>query len=99
MVVEHAYLKVVAGREAEFEAAFAEAEPVLAGAAGCLATALCRDAERPGEYLLRVSWERLADHVEVFPASSAGRELAARIAHFFDGAPEVRHFDADPVTA
>ncbi len=99
MVVEQAYITVVAGKEADFEAAFAKAESVLAGAAGCRATALFRDIERPGAYLLRVTWERLGDHLEVFPTSPAGQEFAAQVAHFFDGAPEVRHFAADPVTA
>lgn len=98
MVVEHAYITVVAGREADFEAAFVKAEPVLAGAAGCRETALFRDVERSGGYLLRVIWDRLEDHLEVFPASPAGREFAAQIAHFFDGVPEVRHFAADAVT-
>lgn len=99
MVVEHAYITVVAGREADFEEAFAKAEPVLAGAAGCRATALFRDAERSGAYLLQVTWDRLEDHLEVFPSSPAGQEFAAQIGQFFGAAPEVRHFAADAVTA
>lgn len=99
MVVEHAYITVTAGRETDFEAAFVEAEPILAAAQGCRATALFPDIERPGRYLLRVAWGRLEDHLEVFPTSRAGREFAAHVAHFFDGPPEVRHFAADAVTA
>ncbi len=99
MVVEHAHITVLAGKEADFEAAFIKAEPVLAGAAGCRATALFRDVERPGAYLLRVTWERLEDHLDVFPTSPAGQEFAGHVAHFFDGTPEVRHFADDPVTA
>ncbi len=99
MVVEHAYIKVVAGREADFEAVYAKAEPILAGAAGCRETALFRDVEHPGGYLLRVTWERLEDHLEVFPTSPAGQEFAAQIAHFFADTPDVRHFAADAVTA
>lgn len=99
MVVEHAFIKVLAGQESDFEAVYAKAEPILAGAAGCLTTDLFRDVERAGWYLLRVTWERLEDHLEVFPGSPAGQEFAAQVAHFFDGAPEVRHFDADPTTA
>lgn len=99
MIVEHAYITVVTGREDDFEAAFAKAEPVLAGATGCRETALFRDVERPGGYLLRVSWDRLEDHLETFPASPAGTEFAAQVAHFFDGAPEVRHFAAESVTS
>jgi heme-degrading monooxygenase HmoA len=99
MVVEHAYITVTEGQEADFEAAYVEAEPILAGAQGCRATALFRDAERRGGYLLRVSWERLEDHLEVFPTSSAGKEFAAHVAHFFAAAPEVRHFVDEPVAS
>jgi len=99
MVVEHAYITVVPGRESEFEAVFSTAEPILAGAAGCRETALFRDVEHPGSYLLRVTWDRLEDHLEVFPGSEAGKEFAAHVAPFFDGPPNVRHFAADAVTA
>ena len=99
MIVEYAYITVIAGQETDFEKAFAKAEPVLAGAEGCRDTALFRDVERPSEYLLRVTWGRLEDHLEVFPTSPAGREFAAQVAHFFEGAPDVRHFDADHLTA
>ncbi|MEU7815319.1 antibiotic biosynthesis monooxygenase [Pseudonocardia sp. NPDC049154] len=99
MVVEHAYITVAAGREADFEAAFVKAQPILAGAQGCRDSALFPDVELAGAYLLRVTWERLEDHLEVFPDSDAGREFAAHVAHFFDGPPQVRHFGADPVSA
>jgi heme-degrading monooxygenase HmoA len=97
MIVEHAYITVAEERGADFEAAFAAAEPILAGAAGCRATALFRDVERPGGYLLRVSWERLEDHLQVFPTSPAGQEFAAHVAPFFAADPEVRHFSDEPV--
>ena len=97
MVVEHAYITVAEGQEAAFEAAYVKAEPILAGAQGCRATGLFRDVEHPGGYLLRVSWERLADHLEVFPTSTAGKEFAAHVAQFFAAAPQVRHFADEPV--
>jgi heme-degrading monooxygenase HmoA len=99
MVVEHAYIRVLPGQEADFEAAFARAQPLLAAAAGCQASALFPDVERRGGYLLRVHWERLADHLEAFPRSDAGVKFAAEVAHFFDGEPEVRHFAARPLGA
>lgn len=97
MIVEHAYITVARGQETDFEAAFVKAEPILAGASGCRATALFRDVERPGGYLLRVSWERLEDHLEVFPTSTAGQDFATHVAHFFAATPEVRHFADEPV--
>jgi heme-degrading monooxygenase HmoA len=95
--VEHAYLTITPGREAEFEAAFLDARPVLTGASGCQEAELFRDSEEPGSYLLRVGWETLADHLEVFPASAAGEKFASQVAHFFASTPQVRHFDAAAV--
>lgn len=99
MVVEHAYITVIRGRESEFEEAFAKAEPILAAAQGCRSAALHRDVEHPGAYLLRVSWERLEDHLQHFPASEAGKEFDGHVAHFFAEVPEVRHFADESITA
>lgn len=99
MVVEHAYITVVPGQEDAFEDAFVAAQPILAGAAGCRSASLRRDAEHPGSYLLEVHWERLEDHLEVFPDSKAGKDFAAHVAHFFAVVPDVRHFVAEPVPA
>lgn len=96
-VVEHAHLMITPGREAEFEAAFLGAHSILTGAAGCREAELFRDSEEPGSYLLRVRWETLKDHLEVFPASEAGAEFGSKVAHFFASAPQVRHFDAAAV--
>jgi heme-degrading monooxygenase HmoA len=97
MIVEYAYLNIAPGEEAEFERAFAEGRPILAGAQGCERVELFRDAERPSSYLLRVTWQRLEDHLEVFPRSDAGRRFAELLAGFFIGNPEVRHFAATEV--
>ncbi|MBP2364336.1 antibiotic biosynthesis monooxygenase family protein [Pseudonocardia parietis] len=99
MVVEYAYITVVPGRESDFEEAFAKAEPILAAAHGCRSTALHRDVEHLGSYLLRVGWERLEDHLEAFPTSEAGKEFAGHVAHFFAEPPVVRHFADESITA
>lgn len=94
MIVEHAYLQIVIGREDEFERVFAEAKSALAEAEGCRGVALFRDVEHIGGYLLRVTWNRIEDHLETFPESEPGRRFTERIAGFFDQTPQVRHFDA-----
>lgn len=96
-VVEHAHLMITPGREAEFEAAYLDAEPLLTGSPGCQEAGLFRDSEEPASYLLRVRWERLADHTEVFPASADGQKFVSIVGPFFASAPRVRHFDADAV--
>ena len=55
MVLEHALLSVRPGREAAFEAAFAEAEPIIASTPGFGGLTLSRCLERPGTYLLLVT--------------------------------------------
>ncbi len=93
MVLEHAPLSVVPGREAEFEAAFDEARHHLAGAPGFRSLRLSRCVEDPSSYLLLVEWDTLADHVDGFrnsPAFTAWREL---VAPFWEPLPTVRHFD------
>jgi heme-degrading monooxygenase HmoA len=52
MILEVAPLKVRAGRDAEFEAAFRQAQRIIASMPGYLAHELHRCLERPGEYLL-----------------------------------------------
>jgi heme-degrading monooxygenase HmoA len=99
MVVENAYLRIVTGKEEEFERAFAEGRSILAGAQGCERVELFRDAERPSCYLLRVTWQRLDDHLDVFPGSDAGLRLAELVGGYFAEQPEVRHFTATDVAA
>ncbi len=95
MVVEHAYITVSEEQSAEFEAAFLAAEPIWRAPRG-VGHGTVRDVEHPGAYLLRVGWDRLEDHRDVFPGSAAGQEFAAHVAHFFTSAPEVA-ISAGPV--
>ncbi len=71
MVLEHALLPVLPGREADFEAAFAEARSLVADSPGFrrLSTSGCL--EGPGTHLLLVERERLEDHTEGFRGSVA----------------------------
>ena len=54
MILEHAVLPVVPDREADFEAAFAVARPLIEVQSGCLGVALHRSLETPNAYLLLV---------------------------------------------
>ncbi|MEJ1229588.1 MAG: antibiotic biosynthesis monooxygenase [Galbitalea sp.] len=57
MIIEHAVLPITPGREAEFEAAFAEAKRIIAVSPGFRDLSLCRCVERPSAYLLLVHWD------------------------------------------
>jgi heme-degrading monooxygenase HmoA len=92
VILEHAVLPVVAGREEEFETAFAQARPIITGSPGCLSVTLSRCLEQPSHYLLLVEWERLEDHTEGFRGSAAYQEWRALLHHLYDPFPTVEHY-------
>jgi heme-degrading monooxygenase HmoA len=92
MVLEHALLPVVAGREEAFEAAFAAARPLIAATPGFRGLQLSRGVERPGTYLLLVQWERVEDHTEGFRGSDRYEEWRRLLHPFYEPFPVVEHF-------
>lgn len=91
-ILEHVPLDVIAGKEAEFEAAFDTARHHVAGAGGWRSLRLARCVETPNRYLLLIEWDTLADHTEGFrnsPAFASWREL---VAPFWDPLPTVEHY-------
>lgn len=93
MVTEHALLPVVAGREEAFEAAFAEAVPLIAASPGFIDLSLSRGTETPGAYLLLVRWRSVADHEEGFRGSPAYERWRELLHGFYDPFPVVEHFE------
>ncbi|HWU45484.1 MAG TPA: antibiotic biosynthesis monooxygenase [Humibacter sp.] len=94
MILEHALLAVIPGREPEFEAAFAEARRIIDAMPGFLGLELSRSIETPNEYLLLVRWRSVEDHTIGF-RGSAGYDTWRRLLHgFYDPFPTVGHFAA-----
>jgi heme-degrading monooxygenase HmoA len=93
MILEHALLPVVPGREAEFESAFAEAKAIIAGMPGFIRLSLSRCQERPGTYLLLVEWNRLEDHTEGFRGSAQYGDWRRLLHSFYDPFPVVEHYE------
>lgn len=93
MVLEHAVLPVVPGREAEFEEAFDRAKRIIASMPGFVGLTLSRCLERPQGYLLLVQWERLEDHTGGFRGSAEYQEWRALLHHFYDPFPVVEHYE------
>jgi heme-degrading monooxygenase HmoA len=92
MILEHALLPVIAGREAEFEAAFATARRYIEASPGFVGLTLRRGIESPSSYLLLVEWESVAAHQVGFRQSPAYQEWRALLHHFYDPFPVVEHF-------
>lgn len=92
MILEQAVLDVRPGLGDAFEAAFAEAKAIIAGAPGFRGLTLSRCVERPDAYLLLVQWDTLEDHTEGFRGSSGYQEWKRLLHHFYDPFPTVEHY-------
>ncbi|MGO2052086.1 antibiotic biosynthesis monooxygenase family protein [Glutamicibacter sp. 287] len=92
MILEHAILPVRQGREAEFEAAFAEARKLIECQPGFANLELSRSIESPGDYLLLVRWVSVAAHTEGFRRSPEYQRWKQALHHFYEPFPVVEHF-------
>jgi heme-degrading monooxygenase HmoA len=96
VIIEHALLHVRAGKESEFEAAMAEAKPLIAASPGFIDIKVCPAVDFAGTYLLMVSWNSVADHRDGFRKSSKYEQWRGLLHHFYDPMPEVGYF-GDPL--
>ena len=94
MILEVAPLDVIAGRELDFESAFAEARQIIAGSPGFVSLQLQRCMERPNRYLLLVEWQTLDDHTVAFRGSPDYQRWKALLHHFYDPFPTVEHYES-----
>jgi heme-degrading monooxygenase HmoA len=92
MVLEVAILSVRLGRSEAFEAAFREAQRILAGSPGYRRHELRRCLENGDRYLLLVWWDTLASHTEGFRRSPEYARWRALLHHFYDPFPIVEHY-------
>jgi heme-degrading monooxygenase HmoA len=93
MILEHAPLQVVPGREDEFERAFVEASAIISGMRGFRSVRLERCIEDRSRYLLLVEWERLEDHTVGFRGSDEYQRWRRLLHHFYDPFPTVEHYE------
>jgi heme-degrading monooxygenase HmoA len=92
VIVEHALLPVIRGRESEFEAAFDRATAIISRKPGFRRLSLSRGIESGSVYLLLVEWESLDDHTVGFRESPDYQEWKALLHHFYEPFPVVEHF-------
>ncbi len=94
MVLEVAFVTVLPGHEADFEAALQRAaDEVLPSASGYrefAAKGWC--VERPNIYLFTITWDTLEDHLQGFRESELFVRWRELIGPHFDGPPHVEHF-------
>ena len=93
MILEIAILNIKPGLSAQFEAAFAEAQAIIAAQSGYLSHELQKCLEAEDRYLLLVKWETLEDHTEGFRGSAEYETWRQLLHHFYDPFPVVEHYE------
>ena len=93
-MLEVAILDVRAGEAAAFEAAFREAQRIIAASPGYRSHELRRCLEAADRYLLLVWWDTLESHTEGFRKSPAYQRWRELLHRFYDPFPTVEHYSA-----
>ena len=96
MVLEVAVLSVRPGEADAFEAAFLEAQQIIAASRGYQRHELRRGIEDDHQYLLLVWWDSLESHTEGFRQSPEYQRWRALLHHFYDPFPAVEHYVVVP---
>lgn len=92
MITEHALLNVVPGQESEFEAAFAEARPLVERMPGCRSVTIAKGIEHASDYLLLIQWDSVEAHEVGFRGSPEYQKWKALLHRFYEPFPVVEHF-------
>lgn len=93
MILEAAPLCVKPGEAQAFEAAFREAQGIIASMPGYRSHELQRCLEREGQYLLLVRWDSVEAHEQGFRKSPGYQEWRRLLHHFYDPFPTVLHYE------
>lgn len=93
-VLEVATLNLRAGQTAAFEAAFAQAERIIAAMPGYRSHELQRCIEHDHQYVLLVRWDTLEAHTIGFRQSLEYQQWRALLHPFYDPFPTVLHYRA-----
>jgi heme-degrading monooxygenase HmoA len=94
MILEIAQLQIKPGQTAAFEAAFEQAQPIIASMGGYLGHELQHCVENDHQYMLLVRWRTLEDHTLGFRQSTQYQNWRTLLHHFYDPFPTVLHYEA-----
>ena len=96
MIIEHATVTIRPDGHEAFRKAIPEIQTHLLASQGCRSVELYPSVDRDEVYLLRITWDTLEDHTEVFPASDHGRAVLAELGNHAE-ALDIVHFAGDPI--
>ncbi len=97
MVTEIADFTVLAESQEQFADAVREGLKYVSDTPGFRTARLTRSAETPTRFVLLIEWDSIEAHTVGFRESENFPRWRAVVGPFFDGAPNVEHFD-DVVT-
>jgi heme-degrading monooxygenase HmoA len=93
MILEHADIRILAGKQAEFDAAIERGvATVIAKAKGYRGHKVQKGIESPDRYILMIYWDTVENHTQDFRGSPAFQDWRAIVGPFFAAAPVVEHF-------
>ena len=94
MVIEHVEIRILPGRQAEFEEAITRAlRTVTARAQGMHGYVLRRSIEFADRYVMEVQWETVEHHTVIYKGGPLTHEFRAIVSHLFAEPPVVQHLD------
>lgn len=94
MIYEIAVLKIKSGQEQLFIEAANKAIPHFESAEGCLSFDIYSCVENTSEYHLRVGWETVEHHTEIFRSSEGFAQWRELVGDFFAEPPKVVHIES-----
>lgn len=96
MILEIAPLQIRSGQTLAFEAAFRQAQVIIASMPGYVSHELQRCMEHDHQYVLLVHWKSLEDHEQGFRKSPQYQQWKALLHHFYEPFPTVLHYEPVP---
>jgi hypothetical protein len=92
-VLEVAILNIKAVQSKEFEAAFAQAQSIIASMRGYISHQLRPCVENADQYILLVSWQTIEDHNVGFRESAEYQQWRDLLHNFYLPMPTVAHYE------
>ncbi|MCH8621058.1 antibiotic biosynthesis monooxygenase family protein [Undibacterium sp. TS12] len=77
---------------AEFEQAYLQAMAILRRSPHCLGAELSQCLDAPTDYIVRITWDSVAGHLEGFRKSADFMPFLALVRPYIPSMPEMRHY-------
>ena len=93
MIIEYIRYQVPAARHAEFLAAYGAAADELRASTQCRRYEISQGVEEPDNFIVRIEWSSLDDHLKGFRGSVAFAAFFAKVKPFFAEIREMKHYE------